>query len=146
SSAKSCERMVAVSASRTIQTAAPSSSFHFHPCNPQTRRSLAGALQEREHERRPRRATEHSVLLKTDDIERDCGASGAAVADRRRLKPSPLTGTRRFREEKRRAIRLNRHHRRRYRREGDPFASRPPFCWSPHSWSRSLRYTYRCGR
>src|SRR6516165_6828945 len=124
--------MVAVSASQAIQAAAPSSSFHFHLCNPQTRRSPAGALQEREHERRPRRATEHSAPLKTGTSNATAEfqvppSSGQAA----KAKPSPLSGTRRFREEKRRAIRLNRR-RRRCRREGDPFASRPTFCSSPH--------------
>src|SRR5262245_11074085 len=71
--------MVAVSASQTIRAAVPSSSSHFPLCNPQTRKPPADALREREHERRPRCATEHSVLLKTDKIERGCGVLDAAV-------------------------------------------------------------------
>jgi signal transduction histidine kinase len=92
----------------------------------------------------------HNGAFETDKIERDCDISDAAVLveriKRRRLKPSPLSGTCRFREENRRAIRLNRRRRHRCRREGDRFASRPPFCRPPHSGSRSLRYTCRCGR
>src|SRR5262249_2593955 len=148
SSAKSCERMVAVSASRTIRAVAPASPSHFPHYKPQTRSSPAGALRETRDERRPQRATEQSASLNP------IRSSATAIFQllpyssdkRRRLEPSPLSGTRRFREEKRRAIRLNRRRRHRCRREGDPFASRLPFWRPPHSRSQSLRYIGRCGR
>src|SRR5262249_24597931 len=148
SSAKSCERIAAASASQTIRAAALSSLCHFRLCKPEIRRSPANA-QGKTRDKHSTFNTQLSIAaFETDDIERNRGASGAALAEgeRRRLKPSPLSSTRRFREEKRRAVRLNRRHHRRCRREGDPFASRPPFCSSPHSWTRSHRYICRCGR
>ena len=57
SSAKPCERIAVVSASRTIPAAVPSSLSRFRLCKPETRRSPAGTSRETRHERWPQRTT-----------------------------------------------------------------------------------------
>src|SRR5262249_60475206 len=79
SSAKSCERIAAASASQTIRAAAPSSPCHFRRFKPEIRRPPANTPRKTRDKRRLN-AQLSIAASQTDGIERDCGASGAAVA------------------------------------------------------------------